>query len=52
MGEIAMTVITPKRMTFEEFLQFDNGTDNLYELEHGELIRMPLESEPNRRRCF
>ncbi|BAZ81743.1 MAG: Uma2 family endonuclease [Sphaerospermopsis sp.] len=44
-----MTVATAKKMTFEEFLQFDDGTDNLYELENGELIVMPFESELNRR---
>jgi Uma2 family endonuclease len=44
-----MTVATAKKMTLEEFLQFDDGTDNLYELENGELISMPLESEINRR---
>lgn len=44
-----MTVATAKKMNFEEFLQFDDGTDTLYELENGELITMPLESELNRR---
>jgi Uma2 family endonuclease len=49
MGEKAMTVAATKKMTLEEFLQFDDGTDNLYELENGKLIQMPLESELNRR---
>lgn len=40
---------SPKKLTFEEFLEFDDGTDYLYELENGELILMPLESEINRR---
>lgn len=44
-----MTVATTKKMTLEEFLQFDDGTDNLYELENGELIPMPSESELNSR---
>ncbi|MGV0107976.1 putative restriction endonuclease domain-containing protein [Nostoc sp. DSM 114160] len=44
-----MTVAATKKMTLEEFLQFDDGTDNLYELENGKLIQMPLESELNRR---
>ncbi|WP_353929419.1 Uma2 family endonuclease [Okeanomitos corallinicola TIOX110] len=44
-----MTVTTAKKMTFEEFIEFDDGTDNLYELENGELIVMPFESELNRR---
>jgi Uma2 family endonuclease len=43
-----MTVAT-LRMTFEEFLNYDDGTDALYELENGELIAMPAESEINRR---
>lgn len=44
-----MSVAIAKKMTFEEFLQFDDGTENLYEFENGELITMPLESEINRR---
>ncbi len=44
-----MTVTTTKKMTFEEFLNYDDGTDYLYELENGELIVMPFESEINRR---
>jgi Uma2 family endonuclease len=43
-----MTVATQK-MTLEEFLAYDDGTDYLYELENGELIDMPFESEINRR---
>jgi Uma2 family endonuclease len=43
-----MTVTTQK-MTLEEFLAYDDGTDYLYELERGELIFMPSESEINRR---
>jgi Uma2 family endonuclease len=38
-----------KKITFEEFLNYDDGTDTLYELEDGELIPMPAESELNRR---
>jgi Uma2 family endonuclease len=37
------------RMTFEEFLAYDDGTDALYELENGELIAMPAESDLNQR---
>jgi Uma2 family endonuclease len=44
-GGTAMTVTTVKKMTFEEFLNYDDGTDALYELENGELISMPFESE-------
>ena len=43
-----MTVAAQK-MTFDEFLSYDDGTDNWYELENGELIAMPAESEINRR---
>lgn len=42
-----MTVSATKKITFEEFLQFDDGTDTLYELDNGELIPMPSESELN-----
>ena len=37
-----MTVATAKKMTLEEFLNYDDGTDNLYEFENGELIRRVL----------
>lgn len=39
-----------KKITFQEFLEFDDGIENnWYELENGELILMPYESEINRR---
>ncbi|OCQ99301.1 hypothetical protein BCD67_08855 [Oscillatoriales cyanobacterium USR001] len=41
--------VTAIKMTLEEYLNFDDGTDNQYELENGELIFMPPESEINRR---
>jgi Uma2 family endonuclease len=41
--------IASQKMTFEEFLAYDDGTDYWYELENGELIQMPAESEINRR---
>jgi Uma2 family endonuclease len=44
-----MTVATQKILTLEEFLNYDDGTDTLYELENGELIAMSAESEINRR---
>jgi Uma2 family endonuclease len=47
-GGQAMTVSALK-MTFEEFLNYDDGTDTLYELENGELIATSTESEINRR---
>ena len=43
-----MTVASQK-MSLEEYLNFDDGTDTQYELENGELILMPPESELNRR---
>jgi Uma2 family endonuclease len=43
-----MTIATQK-MSLEEFLAYDDGTDYLYELEQGELIQMPSESEINQR---
>lgn len=43
-----MTVASQK-MSLEEYLNFDDGTDTLYELENGELIVMAPESELNRR---
>lgn len=44
-----MTVAAAKKITFEEFLNYDDGTDNLYELENGELVLMPSESDINQR---
>lgn len=41
--------VTAQKMTFDEFLSYDDGTDNWYELENGELIAMLAESEINRR---
>jgi Uma2 family endonuclease len=41
--------VTSAKMTLAEFLDYDDGTDTLYELENGELIPMPAESEINRR---
>ena len=41
--------VSALKMTFEEFLNYDDGTDVLYEFEKGELISMPSESEINRR---
>lgn len=38
-----------KRLTFEEFLAFDDGTDTRYELVDGELLEMPTESNENNR---
>lgn len=38
-----------KKLTFAQFLDFSRDTEVLYELENGELIEMPYESEMNRR---
>lgn len=43
-----MTVAIQK-LTFEDFLAYDDGSDGLYELENGTLIAVPAESELNRR---
>lgn len=42
-----MTTATNRRMTLEEYLDFDDGTDTRYELENGELIEMPPGSDLN-----
>jgi len=41
--------LTSQKMSFDEFLTYDDGTDAWYELERGALIAMPAESEINRR---
>ncbi|NEQ16165.1 MAG: Uma2 family endonuclease, partial [Moorea sp. SIO3E2] len=38
---------TTSKLTFEEYLEYDDGTDNRYELFDGELVELPPESEPN-----
>ena len=43
-----MTVASQK-MSLEEYLNFDDGTDTRYELDNGELIVTPPESDLNRR---
>lgn len=42
-----MTAITGKRLTLEEYLKYDDGTDSHYELVAGELVVMPPESPKN-----
>jgi Uma2 family endonuclease len=37
----------PRFLSFEEYLSYDDGTDNLYELFNGELIEVPPESGEN-----
>jgi Uma2 family endonuclease len=42
-----MTPATKPRMTFEEYLNYDDGTDKHYELVGGELVAMPPEDRIN-----
>ncbi|MBD2775437.1 Uma2 family endonuclease [Iningainema tapete] len=42
-----MTTTTKSRMTFEEYLAYDDGTDKQYELVAGELVAMPPEDRGN-----
>ncbi|NEP55568.1 MAG: Uma2 family endonuclease [Symploca sp. SIO2G7] len=38
---------TPVKLTFEQYLEYDDGTDNRYELFDGELVKVPPESGEN-----
>lgn len=42
-----MTQAKPRFRTFEDYLNYDDGSDRRYELVDGELIELPPESEPN-----
>ncbi|MBE9117917.1 Uma2 family endonuclease [Lusitaniella coriacea LEGE 07157] len=42
-----MIQIQPKKLTFEEYLKYEDGTDNRYELIEGELVPLPPESGLN-----
>jgi Uma2 family endonuclease len=42
-----MTIATQKRLTLAEFLTYDNGSDDRYELEDGVLVEMGAESRQN-----
>jgi Uma2 family endonuclease len=42
-----MTIATAKRMSLEEYLTYDDGTDTRYELVDGELIEMGAENPLN-----
>ncbi len=42
-----MTVATDRRMTLEEYLNYDDGTDTRYELEQGVLVEMGAETPTN-----
>ncbi len=41
--------IATQRMTLAEYLEYDDGTERGYELENGELLEMPPESDLNQR---
>lgn len=41
------TLSSAQRMTLEEYLAFDDGTDTHYELAAGKLVEMPPESDEN-----
>ncbi len=43
----SMTVATDRRMTLQEFLTYDDGTDKRYELEDGVLVEMGTEATIN-----
>jgi Uma2 family endonuclease len=47
--EVYQMTVAIQKMTLAEFLAYDDGTDKLYELENGELIDMPAESDINQR---
>lgn len=42
-----MTKATQTKMTFEDYLNYDNGTQKRYEFVNGELVEMPPESPLN-----
>jgi Uma2 family endonuclease len=42
-----MVRVKLKKLTFDEYLNYSDNTDNRYELIDGELIALPPESEPN-----
>lgn len=44
-----MTIATARKMTLEEFLTYDDGTEAYYELVDGELVRIGAESTINTR---
>lgn len=51
-GKVIMAITLDKtagNMTLEQFFNYDDGTDALYEFEDGELLLMTAESEINRR---
>ena len=45
-------VKTTSKFTFDQYLEYDDGTDNRYELVDGELVELPPESEPSNWRAM
>ncbi|VXD18780.1 Uma2 family endonuclease [Planktothrix paucivesiculata] len=45
--QLNMTQAQVRFQNFEDYLSFDDGTENLYELFNGELIQVPPESGKN-----
>ncbi|MEZ2313466.1 MAG: Uma2 family endonuclease, partial [Microcoleus sp.] len=41
------TTTATRKLTLEEYLVYDDGTDTKYELIDGELVEMPPESDRN-----
>lgn len=42
-------IVATKLISLEEYLEYDDGTDNIYELVNGELVLIPSESHQNQR---
>ena len=47
-----MTTALERLYTFEEYLNYDDGTDTRYELEDGRLLAMPPASDTHRNYCY
>jgi Uma2 family endonuclease len=45
--KFTMTVATNRRMTLEEYLEYEEDSDTRYALENGELVEVPSESDLN-----
>jgi Uma2 family endonuclease len=42
-------IVATKLISLEEYLEYDDGTNNIYELVNGELVLMPPESHQNQK---
>ena len=47
MTQAANFTPTPKYLTLEDYLTYDDGNESRYELVNGELLQMPSESDIN-----